>query len=205
MNGDNTASTSSATVDDVDELLDPGQEDVTLSALLQRTIAASEGLLESGDWSLPATQAALTSTLADLSLCQSLVAHLALLSSNETVDELSTSTLRCFLVPFYAGMLELQRRTRDYKARIEVLNAANVAFDRFIRSCNQYEVVDREKRKRLSLLEDRQAAMAGDQAQRREAKIAQFKEERALKGQIDVSRSGLSDQAVGNRTDSLVT
>lgn len=205
MNGDSTASTSSATVDDVDELLDPGQEDVTLSVLLQRTIAASEGLLESGDWSLPATQTALTSTLSDLSLCQSLVAHLALLSSNETVEELSTSTLRCFLVPFYAGMLELQRRTRDYKARIEVLNAANVAFDRFIRSCNQYEVVGREKRKRLSLLEDRQAAMAGDQAQRREAKIAQFKEERALKGQIDVSPSGWSDQAAGNRTDVPVT
>lgn len=182
MNGDPVASTSARPDGDIAE----GEEDVTLAVLLQRSLATSEALLTAGDFGSAAAQTSLQSTLASLSLCASLVSHLALLSSNETVDELSTPTLRCFLVPFYAAMLELQRRTKDYLQRQEVLKVAQAKLEEYMRKCEEYEVISRDKRKRLFMLD---AGQSGDQARRREAKIAQYKEEKALKEQLQVSLS----------------
>ena len=189
MNGDSTASTSTSANSIQHHDIAEGEEDVTLAVLLQRTLATGEALLSSGDFSSAAAQASLQSTLASLSLCASLISHLALLSSNETIDEISTPTLRCFLVPYYAGMLELQRRTKDYLQRQEVLKAAQTRLQEYMRKCEEYEVVSRDKRKRLHMLSEGQPR---DQAGRREAKIAQYKEEKALKEQLEVRPKSLA-------------
>lgn len=179
MDGDSIASTSKISAASTDE----HQEDVTLSGLLKRSIASASDLLDSSELSSAAGQTQLASLLANLSLCASLVAHLQLLSANETIDEVSTSTLRCFLVPYYSAMLELQRRTKDYKSRIQALDSSKEYLEDFMRRCEDYEVVPHDQRKSLYILGTGQS---GDPARRREAKIAQYKEEKALKAQIEV-------------------
>jgi hypothetical protein len=86
-------------------------------------------------------------------------------------------------VPYYAGMLELQRRTRDYLQRQEVLRVAQQKLEQYMRKCEEYEVVPRDKRKRLYMLDEGQPR---DQAGKREAKIAQYREEKTLKQQLEV-------------------
>jgi len=193
MNGDTAASTSSSSNDEniqVDALMDSNDgEDVTLSALVIRALKAADDILEgSGSSTITAKdkETQLTSVLSSLSLCSSLIRHLSLLSSNETIDEVSTPTLRCFLVPYYTALCEMQTRTKDYNARIKVLNLAKDQLQGFMDKVEQYAVVDYDKRKRLYL---EKGSLGNDPARRREAKILQYKEEKTLKAQIDVSLS----------------
>ena len=82
-------------------------------------------------------------------------------------------------------MLELQRRTRDYKTRIEALESAKEGFMAYMKNAESYNVIDDDAKRRLFMMKGQNANM--DQARRREAKIAQYKEEKALKSRIDVS------------------
>ena len=173
-------------------------EDTTLAQLLKRTLAQSEAYLVNPP---PATASALSdqhnhastsnapptlpSLLANLSLCASLISHLALLSSNETLAELSTPTLPCLLVPYYTGMLDLQSRTKDYTSRIQVLQRAQAQLQMFIERCDEYEVIPEERRRELSILSNK--GLPSDPMSRRDAKIKQNKEEKALKEKMEVS------------------
>lgn len=174
-------------------------EDTTLAQLLKRTLAQSEAYLANPP--LPAAAAlpdhgsnsqhastskgvpSLGSLLSNLSLCASLIAHLALLSSNETLSELSTPSLPCLLVPYYTGMLDLQSRTRDYKSRIDALTRAQAQLQMFTDRCDEYEVIPEEKRRELSILASR--GLPSDPMSRRDAKIKQYKEEKALKEKLE--------------------
>lgn len=188
LQGDSTASTSTSEVHHhASSAVDEGEEDVTLSTLLTRSIVAAEDLLDRAHElsSSKAAQGRLDSTLANLSLCSSLISHLNLLSANETLDELATSTIRCFLVPYYAGLLELQRRTRDYKSRAEALAVSQTNLESFVKQCDDYGVLSQDRRRTLHLTSA--SSSSADPSRRREAKIAQYKEERALKSRIEVS------------------
>lgn len=181
-------------------------EDTTLAQLLRRTLAQSEAFLtnppscstltdqqppasSSSSKSNPTPASTLQSLLSNLSLCASLISHLALLSSNETLAELSTPTLPCLLVPYYTGMLDLQTRTKDYKTRIEVLKRAKAQLEMFRDRCDEYEVISEEKRRELSILS--QKGLPSDPMSRRDAKIKQYKEEKALKEKMEVRLSQL--------------
>ena len=186
MQGDITASSSSSGSSSGHPSTTNTEEDVSFATLLERTLSTSTELLDAPDLSSNASQQlSLISTLSNLSLCASLIQHLAILSSNEVIDELSTPTLRCFMVSYYAGMLELQRRTRDYKTRIEALESAKEGFMAYMKNAESYNVIDDDAKRRLFMMKGQNANM--DQARRREAKIAQYKEEKALKSRIDVS------------------
>ena len=186
MQGDITASSSSSGSSSGHPSTTNAEEDVSFATLLERTLSTSTELLDAPDLSSNASQQlSLISTLSNLSLCASLIQHLAILSSNEVIDELSTPTLRCFMVSYYAGMLELQRRTRDYKTRIEALESAKEGFMAYMKNAESYNVIDDDAKRRLFMMKGQNANM--DQARRREAKIAQYKEEKALKSRIDVS------------------
>lgn len=175
-------------------------EDTTLAQLLKQTLAKSEEYLQSPPAFDPSSsdRAASTSSsrstssssplqnlLSNLSLCASLISHLALLSSNESLAELSTASLPCLLVPYYTGMLDLQTRTKDYKTRIEVLKRSKTQLEQFKERCDEYEVIPEEKRKELSILSNR--GMPSDPMSKRDAKIRQYKEEKALKEKMEVS------------------
>ena len=191
MDGDSTASTSNGSgqlsLQDSNLLDIDDPEDITLSVLLARTLTSCDSLLTSPSLSTASSQSTLTAILSSLSLCASLIDHLSLLSANESIEELSTSTIRCFLVPYYAGMVELQRRTKDYKSRMEALNISKKQLELFLNRCEQYQVVDEQTRRKLFMLGNG----SNDPARRREAKIAQYKEEKALQARIDVRHAVL--------------
>lgn len=86
-------------------------------------------------------------------------------------------------------MLDLQSRTRDYKTRIQVLNRAKVQLEAFKEKCDQYEVIPEDKRRSLSL--GRAGSLPSDPMSRRDAKIKQYKEEKALKEKIEVRSPSL--------------
>jgi hypothetical protein len=147
-------------------------------------------------------QVLVASALSELALCASLIVHLAVLSPNETLDDLTASTLRCLLVPALQGDCELQVRTTSTIARRDALNKAQRAFRRFIDQVQDYDVVPRELR---AVLAGPSAALSNPM-QRREAKIAQFKAERDLKARIaDLSvargRTGVNDPLAEDEDD----
>jgi hypothetical protein len=192
---------------------DENGEDTTLAQLLKRTLAQSEAFLESppSSHALPSASSSstfdhhhqpaastssssissspsvpsLANLLSNLSLCSSLISHLALLSSNESLSEISTATLPCLLVPYYSGMLDLQTRTRDYKDRIEVLKRAKTQLEAFRDTCDEYGLIPEQRRRELSMLSGK--ALPSDPMSRRDAKIKQYKEEKALKEKMAVS------------------
>lgn len=203
-------------------------EDTTLAQLLKRTLAQSESYLSNPPSYAPSSSSSsaytdqpasssstsasastsssapptLTTLLSNLSLCSSLISHLALLSDNETLSDLSTASLPCLLVPYYTGMLDLQSRTKDYKTRIQVLNRSKAQLESFIDQCNQYEVISEEKRKELSLAS---RGLPSDPMSRRDAKIKQYKEEKALKAKMEVCYCHLYHRRLPFWTDSGTT
>lgn len=82
-------------------------------------------------------------------------------------------------------MLDMQSRTKDYKGRIEVLKRAKIQLELFRDRCDDYGLISRDRRKELSLLAEK--GLPSDPMSRRDAKIRQYKEEKALKERLEVS------------------
>lgn len=128
-------------------------------------------------------QSLISTTLSDLTLCASLVAHLGVFSPNETLEDISTRDLRALLVPALEAQLCLLVRTKGGSQRLEWLHRAQTAFKRYVDSVEKYEVVGQDRRKTLA------GPKAGevDPARRRAGKIAQFKMEKEIKATLEVS------------------
>lgn len=97
-------------------------EDVTLSVLLRQSIETATTILDTSNYDAPQ----LTRVLSHFSLCASLIQRLAIISTNETLDDLSTSTLYCLLVPYFQAALTLQVRSSGSVERMALLNQAKV-------------------------------------------------------------------------------
>ncbi|GJN88681.1 hypothetical protein Rhopal_001647-T1 [Rhodotorula paludigena] len=132
----------------------------------------------------PHPQALVASTLSDLTLCASLIDRLGVLSPNESLDDLSTRSLRCLAVPALQGHLALLVRTRGAHDRLEWLARAQSAFERFREQVERYGVVGDERRAALN----GPAAGETDPARRRAGKIAQFKMEKEIKATLEELR-----------------
>lgn len=136
----------------------------------------------------PHPQALVASTLSDLTLCASLIDRLGVLSPNESLDDLSTRSLRCLAVPALQGHLALLVRTRGAHDRLEWLARAQAAFQRFREQVERYGVVGDERRAALN----GPAVGETDPARRRAGKIAQFKMEKEIKATLEVRLACLS-------------
>ena len=86
-------------------------------------------------------QKTLQSALSDLTLSSSLVARLGILSPNETVEDMHTSSLRCILLPSLRADLELVAKTTSGTERIAWLSRARVRPPR-LRTRLQYSTTD---------------------------------------------------------------
>lgn len=102
--------------------------DVSLSTLLRQSLSHSKELID-GTPSTPEAQQDLETTLGNLHLCARFIQHLALLSPNETLEDLTPGTLRCVLVPYWQGMLVTQRHCPGTKLRQQRLEEAKVGHE----------------------------------------------------------------------------
>ncbi|GAA6006328.1 hypothetical protein JCM10207_000606 [Rhodosporidiobolus poonsookiae] len=162
----------------------PDSDDLSLAQLLTRSLRTADQLQQAPAPNDPHVQSQLSQTLSNLALAASLIQHLAILSPNETLDDIATRDLRCLLVEAQRGQLSLLVRTRGGQERLTWLNRAKDHFLTFLRQVEQYEVVPPEKRQALA----GPGASEMDSSRRRAGKIAQFKMEKEIKGTLEVLR-----------------
>lgn len=80
----------------------------------------------SADTLLVGLQHVIESSLSDLTVCASLIAHLGVLSPNETLDDINTRDLRAILVDALRAELTLLLKTKTPKERLSNLTKATV-------------------------------------------------------------------------------
>ncbi|CAL4072362.1 unnamed protein product, partial [Meganyctiphanes norvegica] len=120
-----------------------------------------------------------------------LVSQLGVFSNNETIEELSTSSIKFLLLPVLLGSLTLKRTDLE---RTEILRLANIYFRDFIERCGLYQITEiklpkednyedeesletmKKPPKRGMPTPDELAKMA----QQREEKLKRFKEKKSL-------------------------
>ncbi|KAL0921982.1 hypothetical protein M5K25_005938 [Dendrobium thyrsiflorum] len=106
--------------------------------------------------------------------CDEMVSKLGLFSSNETIDDVSTTNLKYILVPFYLGELTEKLAKED---RIEILKMSGVQFKEFISICEALELVPKEE------IESSKTGST-DLAAARAKKIARFKRQKAAEAKL---------------------
>jgi len=121
-----------------------------------------------------------------LEQCTRMVSMLHLFSSNEHIDEVSTSNLRFFLLPAFLGDLALKVTTDERKTSV---NNANVYFKDFLKRCQCYGVSKKDLTKYLG-----GGASRCLHAQTREEKITLYKENKSLLSKIETMQQRLSEQ-----------
>jgi len=120
-----------------------------------------------------------------------LVSQLGVFSSNETLEELSTSSIKFLLLPVLLGSLTLKRTDIE---RTEILRLANIYFRDFIERCRLYQITDVKLPEEKNFEEDDDSAAVAlppkrgmptpdelaKMGQQREAKLNRFKEKKTL-------------------------
>ncbi|OAV92031.1 hypothetical protein PTTG_05718 [Puccinia triticina 1-1 BBBD Race 1] len=161
-----------------------GDHDITLGQLLDRATSAYNHIIEQPTPNDEAVQSKILAALADLSLSSSLINRLAILSPNETLEDINTSDLKCLSVEVLRGLLVVLLKTKGGGQRKKNLEQAKDHFQVFCRQVEAYEVIPRDQIDRFKgpLSAIQSAAM------RRESKISQYKLEKQLKQQLDELR-----------------
>lgn len=119
-------------------------------------------------------QERLKSGIEALRRCDDMVSKLGLFSSNETVDDVSTTNLKYILVPFYLGELTEKLAKED---RIEILKMSQAQLKEFISICEALDLVPQEEIEFSKL-------GSTDLAAARAKKIARFKHQKAAEAKL---------------------
>jgi len=114
-----------------------------------------------------------------LQKCQEIVDKLALFSSNEEKDDVSTGDLKYLLVPYYLGDLTEKLEAED---RVQLVKAAEGQLLGFIRSCERLELLSESEAQSLA----REAPATPDI--RRAEKVARFRKQRAAESKLQEIR-----------------
>lgn len=117
-----------------------------------------------------------------------LVNELSLFSSNETIDDVATSSLEYLLLPAFLGILFTKVTTKD---RLECLEISEIYFKDFLKRAKSYELEvslelddnseDEEKEIKVTERQPTLESMAID----RNKKIAKFKKKKQLESELD--------------------
>ncbi|KAJ7949885.1 PP2A regulatory subunit TAP46 [Quillaja saponaria] len=110
-----------------------------------------------------------------LEKCEDMRSKLGLFSANESKDDISTTNLKYFMVPFYLG--ELTEKVLD-DDRIQILKASHAKLKEFISFCEAMELVPQEE------LEFCAQSNSNPSADRRAQKIDRFKRQRAAESKL---------------------
>lgn len=145
-------------------------EEMSLLALFEQARKIHLAASESG-----ADQDAVRKGCEALEKCEEMVSKLGLFSANETKDDISTSNLKYFLVPFYLAELTEKIAQDD---RVQILKVSQAKLKEFISFCEAMELVPEEE------LETSTQGGPNSFADRRAKKIARFKRQRAAESKL---------------------
>ncbi|BAA97140.1 PP2A regulatory subunit [Arabidopsis thaliana] len=107
--------------------------------------------------------------------CEDMIGKLALFSSNETKEDISTNNLKYLLVPYYLAELTEKIIQED---RIQIVKASYAKLKEFFSFCEAMELVPDEE------LEASSRGGSGAPADRRALKIARFKRQKAAEAKL---------------------
>ncbi|KAH8980372.1 TAP42-like protein [Lactarius hatsudake] len=128
------------------------------------------------------TQDLIEAALADCRDSRARVAHLALFSPNETLDDISTQDLVYLFVPYVLAEIESRARTTERDDRLARLGEAEEGFTKFVSNVELYEIASESERE----LYAKNASSIADPARRRETKIKQYQAEKEIRARIEV-------------------
>uniref|UniRef100_A0A8D8ZPP4 Immunoglobulin-binding protein 1 n=1 Tax=Cacopsylla melanoneura TaxID=428564 RepID=A0A8D8ZPP4_9HEMI len=126
--------------------------------------------------------------------CTRMVSLANIFSTNEHVDEIATNNVKYFLLPILLGYLTLKVTHGD---RLELIQTADIYFRDFLKRCKDYSITDveveDEKEDEASSATSLESMVPpnrppfdiGAMARTRAQKIARFKEQKDLEGEIE--------------------
>ncbi|KAG0142357.1 hypothetical protein CROQUDRAFT_67356 [Cronartium quercuum f. sp. fusiforme G11] len=168
----------------------PVEDDITLGQLLDRAAQAYEQVQAAPAPNDAAVQSKIAAALSELTLCASLITRLAVLSPNETLEDITTSDLKCISVDGLRGMLLTLKKTKGGNERKLCLESAKTHLLDFTRRVESYEIVPADERSRYK----GPLSTVQNPALRREGKIAQFRLEKELKSRLEEFRKRSEDR-----------
>ncbi|KAF8786519.1 Immunoglobulin-binding protein 1 like protein [Argiope bruennichi] len=174
----------SLAIDSVKHLIfdsDDEKNDTELSKLFDSCLRLRE-LME--DSSLPSNdnelQEGVHVCIKGLEKCTFMVNELGLFSSNETADELQTSSIKYLILPAALGCLNLTVQSIDLLERKEYVEKAEIYFRDFLFRCANYELCETSLRYFKEILDCETSEKRPDPQSLREQKIQQYKRKKEL-------------------------
>jgi len=145
----------------------------------------------------------LQSTISTLAQCSQLVDQLALFSTNEDLDDISTSNIQYLGIDYLLS--ELNMRSYSPTDRKAQLNTASELLEQFLTRLDEYSLLSAPDKKMLESYKDDRVhfRIVGDNAgmeSKRNTKVKRFQEEKALKSQLKL----LSEQSQSLNVDDEV-
>ncbi|GAM85066.1 hypothetical protein ANO11243_030690 [Dothideomycetidae sp. 11243] len=165
-------------------------EDVSLSSLFASAEINRQKLERLSNANVPAYQDLLQSTISSYLQCSNIADRVSLFSSNETLDDVSTSDIQYFLIPYYLAIL-IPKHTGG--VRKSVLRESQSSYTTFLKCLDSYDLLGHENFNLLERFQDAPDTFSivstSDATTRRETKIRRFKEEKELKQRLDYWRT----------------
>jgi len=122
------------------------------------------------------------SALADLRHVDARVNRLSLFSSNETLEDISTRDLAYLFVPYVVSEMLSRVRAVDPEERLKLLLQAQRHLRTFLYNLDNYNIISEAEQSAY----EKSKAMMANPAQRRDAKIQQYKFEKDLRSKIEL-------------------
>nr|CDP30645.1 Putative PP2A regulatory subunit TAP46 [Podospora anserina S mat+] len=122
-----------------------------------------------------------------------LISHLSLFSPNESLEDLSTSDLPLLLINYHLAELSQKLPTPSLPERKRILTSARDFYERFLHLLDSYSLLTPQSAKLLEAYTSSPStfstANSSDPTVRRNAKIANFQTEKALRQKLDYLRA----------------
>ncbi|KAI5840701.1 TAP42-like protein [Morchella snyderi] len=157
------------------------QEDSTsLRSIFDTASRLRVEIEESYDYQSDVYQDKLRAAVTSYQKCKDLIDQISLFSSNEGLEDVSSSEIRYILVDFYLAELSLKENAQDREA---VLKRSRTLYNRFLSLCDTYDLLS--KTDKSAFEKGAVLSSPADPATRRNEKIAKYKAEKELKAKIE--------------------
>ncbi|EGS21398.1 uncharacterized protein CTHT_0032550 [Thermochaetoides thermophila DSM 1495] len=142
--------------------------------------------------------------------CLTLISKLSLFSPNESLEDLHTNDLPFLLTNFYLAELTQKLPSSGASERKHLVSAARDAYERFLHLLDSYGLLSQQYKKLLEQYHDSPTTFstipaASDPVSRRNAKIANYRQEKELKAKLEYLRSrpgyGAGEEAEDGKQD----
>ncbi|QKX58520.1 uncharacterized protein TRUGW13939_05644 [Talaromyces rugulosus] len=158
----------------------------SLRALFDAAKTNKTSLEHSAEPTGDAYRDAVAATIAKLEECQKLIGQVSLFSSNEGLEDISSADLQYLTVDYFLAEVLQRASSSDREA---LLRRATAEYEKYLTRIDEYELLSSSDKKTFEqFLENPSAfslASKNDAANRREVKVARFRQEKELKQKLE--------------------